>query len=389
MSRLLPRLAWMFAALLLAGAPAGGAYAQDILRPPGNVPRPPANVPQGGFNLFGGWTLFKPQPAPVEAPPPKRPPPEPEGTVHASADAAVEGKKQPPTQFVLVLGDQWGGQLAQGLADLYVRDRSNPAVVGRTDDEAGFLPPDQAGLPDILQTIPQAVADAKPNAVVLALGANDLRPIRDGDQSVEPLTDRWNELFGRRVDEVLAALRARAAGVILVGLAPVQNAATSAQYEKINDILRTRAARAGATFVSVWDGFVDEEGKYAASGPAVDGQRRRLRLGDGVRFTRAGSRKLAYFAQKDVTRLLAEPAPEIPGVLDGRPQALSLTDGPRGASALVGAAAVPASVPAGDAARALTEGAPLEAVPGRADDHSWPARAFAPPAPAARDAAAP
>ncbi len=379
-----PRTGFVMLAALLCALGPGGAVAQDILRPPGNVPRPPANVPQGGgFNLFGGWHIFPQQQAPVQPPAPKRPPPEPEGAVFDSAADAVQGKKQPPTKFVLVLGDQLAGQLAQGLADLYVGDRSNPAIIDRSEDDEGFLPPEQHGGPEILARLPEAIAAAKPNATIVALGSNDLRPIKDGDQFVEPMTDRWVELYGKRIDDVLAALRTRVGGLIVVGPAPVQNPATSTMYERLNDILRTHAARAGAGFVSVWDGFLDEDGKYAASGAAVDGQRRRLRQADGVHFTRAGGRKLAFFAQKDVTRLLAEPSPETPSsgpAADGSRPAFSLSDGPRGANALAGATAVPASLPLGEAARALVEGAPIPATPGRADDHAWPPGQPVPPA---------
>lgn len=375
--------------VLMGGAP---AFAQDVLRPPGLVPRPPANVPQSGFNLFGGgWNLFNPQKPQVEqAPAPKKLPPEPEGVVYGSADEASQGKKQPPEKFVLVLGDSLGAQLAQGLADAYVTDRVNPAVIGRTDEDLGLLSPQQAGGPDVLTRLPDAVSAARPGATLLVLGSNDLRPIRDGDQMVEPLTDRWNELYGRRLDEVFAAARQKAGNVIVVGLAPVSNAETSAQFERLNDLLKTHAARAGLTFAVVWDGFVDDEGKFAPFGAAVDGQRRRLRTNDGVRFTKAGARKLAFFTQKDITRLLSEAKPDAPAATGpGVRPVLSLTDGPRGASALAGGATpvIPASAPAGpplagEAARVLREGGALPPVPGRADDYSWPPKASGVPAPA-------
>lgn len=380
------------ALLLMAALMPGGAGAQDVLRPPGMVPRPPANVPQSPFNLFGGWTLFNPQKPAEQAPAPKKPPPEPEGVVYESADAAIQGKKQPPEKFVLVLGDGLGDQLAQGLADLYVSGRANPAVIVRTDEDMGALPPEQPGGPDLMARIPDAVAAARPSATILVVGSNDLRPLRDGDQMVEPLSDKWNELYGRRLDEVLAALRQRGGGLMVVGTAPVQNPATSTSYEKLNDLIRMHAARAGATFVPVWDGFVDEEGKYAVFGAAVDGQRRRLRTSDGVKFTKAGARKLAFFAQKDVTRLLAEPKADAPGdqTLPDGSRPMSLSDGARRANVLAGGAtpaapaplAVPVSVLADESARVLKEGTPLAPVAGRADDHSWPPRpAEAPAAP--------
>ncbi|WP_164738553.1 GDSL-type esterase/lipase family protein [Aquabacter cavernae] len=380
-------------AVTLSAGGDGPAWAQDVLRPPGMVPRPPANVPQNNpFNLFGGWTLFNPQKPPEQAPAPKKPPPEPDGVVYDSADAAAQGKKQAPEKFVLVIGDGLGTQLAQGLADLYVTGRANPAVVARTDDDLGVLPPEQAAGPELMTRIPEAVTASRPSATLLVVGSNDLRPLRDGDQMVEPLTDRWNELYGRRLDEVLAALRQRGAGsIVVVGTAPVQNTATSASYEKLNDLLRTHAARAGATFVPVWDGFVDEEGKYAVFGAAVDGQRRRLRTNDGMKFTKAGGRKLAFFTQKEVTRLLSDPAKtDGPGgqpLPDGTLPAQSLSDSPRRASILAGGSAAPAPSPvvpvsalAGESSRVLKDGSPLAPVMGRADDHSWPPRAPAAPA---------
>ncbi|OZA76654.1 MAG: hypothetical protein B7X76_10875, partial [Azorhizobium sp. 39-67-5] len=132
--QVLALLALAIMSLALAGF-SERAAAQD-LRPPGVVPGAGAAQP---FNLFGGWFAPPRQAVPVQPPAPKRvaPPPEPEGVVHASLADAVEGKKQPPTKFVLILGDRTAAQLAQGLADTYVTDRSSPAVIGVTDDESG------------------------------------------------------------------------------------------------------------------------------------------------------------------------------------------------------------------------------------------------------------
>ena len=42
------------------------------------------------------------------------------------------------------------------------------------------------------------------------------------------------------------------------------------------------AGKAGITYVDVWDGFVDDQGRYAVQGPDFEGQTRRLRTSDGV-----------------------------------------------------------------------------------------------------------
>ncbi|WP_029004128.1 SGNH/GDSL hydrolase family protein [Azorhizobium doebereinerae] len=408
------RLGGLLGALLLAGAgvviaqPAAAQFFDNpfVVRPPASVPAPSRSAPAWRPpDTFFGLPLGNPHPPPQVEQQPKRapsPPPDPEGVVYASAADAVQGKKQPPTRFVLVIGDRYGRQIAEGLADTYVGERASPAVVAATDDPSGFMPKPV----DWLTRLPAAIEAGKPAVTVLALGSDDLEPIRDGDTEVPPLSERWDELYGKRVDDILAAARGQNRRVILVGLAPVQSTAQSADYERLNEVLRAHAARGGAVFVNVWDGFVDEEGKYMASGPAVDGQRRRLRVADGTRFTRAGTRKLAFFVQKELSRMLAEPSPADAPAADGS-QPISLTDGPRGANALLGGVpgpagrATPAPTPASaggtDALRVLVDGAPLAPQRGRTDDFSWPPSAPAPkpaesapaPAPAAPATAAP
>lgn len=367
----------LLAALVLAGglvaATPEPAMAQfdpfGFLRPPGSVPQQRQNRPaRQAPPSPGGWWIFQPPPPQetyIERPPPvarkREPPPEPEGQTYASADAASAGKRTPPGQFVLVIGDRLADQLAQGLADNTVPERARLAVIRNSAEDSGFLP----GAVDWLARSADAIAAARPSVTVVALGSEDLLPIKDGDTLVEPLTERWVELYSRRVDAVLAALRAKAGPVVVAGLAPVANGRLSEDYAKLNEILRARASRAGATFAPLWDGFVDEDGKYIVFGPAVDGQRRRLRLADGVRFTRAGGRKLAFFVQKELNRLIADPAK--PGAGAG-PEAASRT------SALAGGPGARPQESAVQAvsARALAEGVAPAPVRGRTDDFTWP-----------------
>jgi hypothetical protein len=365
-------------ALQLSGCALLRVFALAVLALIGTAPSAPAIAQQGCFLFFcppgvqppgqrkqRPWfapgDLFAPQEEPPK-PAPKKPA-EPEGVVYQSADAATQGRKQPQSQFILVMGDRIAGQLAQGLADAYVGERARLAVIETLADESGYLP-----VPvDWPPRFPEAVAAARASVAVLAMGNDDLQPIKDGEVTVQPLTDRWMELYAKRVDDVLTALRAVAPRVIVVGLAPVQSTTVSDDYRRLNDILRSRAARAGFPFADVWEGFVDEEGKFAVFGPAVDGQRRRLRLNDGIRFTRAGGRKLAFFVQKDLDRLLADPAKPSAGMSGGpleRPAALA---GPP-----AGARGTPPAVQVSAPARALLEGVPPPPVRGRADDFSWP-----------------
>jgi hypothetical protein len=59
----------------------------------------------------------------------------------------------------------------------------------------------------------------------------------------------------------------------------------------------------------VWDGFVDEAGKYSNYGPDYEGQVRRLRLSDGVFFTKYGAVKLARYVEHELRRFMNNRVP--------------------------------------------------------------------------------
>ena len=80
------------------------------------------------------------------------------------------------------------------------------------------------------------------------------------------------------------------------------------QAEPEEDVRLTRAERAAANdvlYVDVWDGFVNEGGEFVTMGPALDGQTRRLRIADGVHFTRAGARKIGHSVELELRTYLA------------------------------------------------------------------------------------
>jgi hypothetical protein len=159
----------------------------------------------------------------------------------------------------------------------------------------------------------------------------------------------------------------------------------------LDALYRDAAGKAGITYVDVWDGFVDEAGRFLLRGPDFEGQIRPLRSRDGVYFTERGARKLAHYVEREVTRLLAsrsgpialptEPAtPDanaVPGQPAPRPLAgpiLPLVASSVGTDQLLGG---PGSRPAAVdalAARTLVKGEPLAAPAGRADDFAWPRR---------------
>ena len=203
--------------------------------------------------------------------------------------------------------------------------------------------------------------------------------------------ERWVELYNKKIEEMIAVLKSKGVPVLWVGLPAVRGTKATADMLFLDSLYREAAGKAGITYVDVWDGFVDEAGRYLQQGPDFEGQIRRLRSYDGVYFTKAGARKLAHYVEREITRLLAarsapialptEPAtPDAnakPGQPAPRPLAgpiLPLVESSVGTDQLLGG---PGSRPAAVdplAARTLVKGEPLAPPAGRADDFVWPRR---------------
>jgi hypothetical protein len=208
---------------------------------------------------------------------------------------------------------------------------------------------------------------------------------------VEFHDDRWVELYNKKIDEMIGILKSKGVPVIWVGLPAIRGDKSTQDALFLDSLYREASARAGITYVDVWDGFVDEAGRFLQQGPDFEGQIRRLRSYDGVYFTKPGARKLAHYVEREITRLLAsrstpialpsEPAtPDAnaqPGQPAPRPLAgpiVPLVASSVGTDQLLGG---PGSRPAAvDAlvARTLVKGEPLTPPAGRADDFAWPRR---------------
>ena len=143
----------------------------------------------------------------------------------------------------------------------------------------------------------------------MMLGSNDREPLPDGPGSAGPSSPRWPALYGSRVDAVAATFHDARVPLIWVGLPSVHSEEISADFVRLNGIVRDRMAQHGATYVDSWEAFNDETGRYSPVGPDVEGQAVKLRKTEGFGFTQAGARKLASFVEADLKRLSALPGP--------------------------------------------------------------------------------
>jgi uncharacterized protein len=214
--------------------------------------------------------------------------------------------KTEPNVQIAVFGDSLADHLAKGLDDVF-EDNADVAVIDRAKGDSGLVRKDVVDWPKVAQDYLQG--NAKVRYALVMLGANDRQPIREGDETVEPLTDRWRALYRARVEALAKVFADRKIPLIWVGLPPVQSESLSRDLASLNDIVRDSATKAGATYVDVWPGFVDDRDRYAASGPDPEGQIAKLRTADGVHFTKAGDRKLAHFADVELKRLMGTATP--------------------------------------------------------------------------------
>ena len=407
-------------------------------RPP---QRAPQQQPQQQYNPFGGFF--------GSGPGDRRPQQQPKAD---SSSAPPAARRTPESTAavnspILVLGDAMADWLAYGLEDAFA-ERPEFGVVRKHRTFAGLIRYDQRRDVEWPQIVREAIAADKPKFIVMMVGFHDRQAIRERGPTpptrgstptpgqddpeaqdsespearakasaaaqnaemekakqqqpassapaapavpsgpMEFQTEAWQAAYVRRIDATIAALKAANVPVFWVGLPPQRDARQSAAAVYLNEMYRTRAERAGIVFVDIWDGFVDEAGRYVLQGPDFEGQIRRLRSGDGLFFTRAGARKLAHYVEREILRSLvsrqtpvALPAPEPAVLQQGRPGSTRPLAGPvipltasigGGGNELLGSGPTRPTGSDPLATRVLVRGEPVTAPAGRADNFAWP-----------------
>lgn len=300
-------------------------------------------------------------------------------------EATPEIEKLADARVVLVVGDFLSGGLAEGLQDVYAQ---NPRIriLDRSNGSSGFVRDDFYDWPKEIGPLIEA---EKPAAVVVMLGSNDRQQMKVGDTREAPRSESWTKEYEGRAASLAKAISERKVPFIWVGVPAFKPSKMTSDMLAFNDLYRSASEKVGAEFVDIWDGFVDENGAFVTTGPDINGQPVRLRSNDGINLTAAGKRKLAFYAEKPLNKILGETAsagvassvPALPVLAPDAPAApaapvdrtvpISLSDPELdGGSELLGA---PASLPSASADKKLAaqENRPA---PGRADDFSWPRR---------------
>ncbi len=313
----------------------------------------------------------------------------------ARAPAAVVAvEKAADAKRVLVVGDFMAKALAKGLGEAFA-ENADIIVIDASNGSSGLVRDD---FYDWNAHLPEIASSQNADLVVVMIGANDRQDIRATTGRIAKRTAEWSMTYARRVDGFIKTIAATGKPSLWVGLVPVKSNALSRDYSVFNSIYREKTDAAGITFVATWNGFADDEGRYVASGPDINGQQRGLRTQDGLNFTRTGRRKLAFFVERDVLRLLKSDAIAVLTALtpDATPDAVEpqrvligpmvpidavslagnseLSSFATAADARPGAAieTIVSDMPAPDGGGETQTAAPPWPPAGRADDFSWP-----------------
>jgi hypothetical protein len=419
--------------------------------------RPQRQQQQWNNNWFGGgWNerrSYDPYRQEREAP------------VDYSRAPASSQKKPEATTPIVVMGDANADWLAYGLEDAF-SENPDVGIVRKHRTDSGLIRYDQRRDLEWPQVVREIIAAEKPKFIVMMIGNNDRQTIREkappaaprsaapkpNTQAAQPSppatppipapppdaeqqppapseaaehanmtpeqarqasygpwefhTEKWELAYIRRIDATIAALKSAGVPVMWVGLPSQRGTKASADSSYLNELYRSRAEKAGIVYVDIWDGFVDEAGRYSPQGPDYEGQIRRLRSGDGVYYTKFGARKVAHYVEREIQRSIAnrgmpvalpmpvDPGPQAPNAKPEGPvqrplagPVVPLTAMQAASEELIGSGR---AAPAADvtASRVLTKGETVAAPTGRADDFSWPRGSVLNVQPTAADLAA-
>ncbi|WP_210056774.1 SGNH/GDSL hydrolase family protein [Neorhizobium petrolearium] len=261
---------------------------------------PYERAPRRRYNRDGSIIEVKPRPrkpAPRRAAAPR--PPQPVAPPTPEPVAKLEDARQ-----ILVVGDFMAGGLGSELENAFATS-PGVAVVERSDGSSGLVRKDHFDWP---AELPAMLDEAKPAIVVVMVGANDRQQMQIGGTREKFRSETWFKEYEARVAELAGIVASRKLPLLWVGLPSFQSPSMMADAVTLNAIYRSQTEKAGGEFVDIWDGFVDEDGKFILTGSDVNGQQARLRSSDGITFTKAGKQKLAFYVEKLVRRHLGEMA---------------------------------------------------------------------------------
>lgn len=264
--------------------------------------------------LFGEKKAAPPEPPAQKKPAPQRQvrpkktaPPAPRKPSAAQIPIPIPAPKQLVQKLddannVLVLGDFLSSGLADGLMEAF-SDNPSVRISDLSNGSSGFVRQDYYNWNQSISTL---LEQEKPAAVVMMIGAND-RQVMDSNGKIRLFaSDEWKTDYQVRIEHFIQTVQKSGYPLIWVGQPPYTARTMSKDMLVLNEIYRQTTEKAGASFVDIWDGFANEDGDVVITGLDINGQEAQLRSPDGIGLTTAGKRKLAFYVEKPLRKILSD-----------------------------------------------------------------------------------
>ena len=210
------------------------------------------------------------------------------------------------TRTVALVGDS---MMAVGLSDNLLRGmarRKELRAIRAFRAGTGLSRPDTF---DWMQQYPQMLGDSKPDAIIVAIGANDGQSFVEDGKVLDFGSDAWVAAYRHRLNQFVDLLTRDGAQVIWVGLPPMRIAKYDARMNLINRLAYdTVSQREHVTWWNAGTLIADPQGQFREYAQRPDGSSIRLRAGDGIHLSEEGAGLLA----PPLLAWLDPPAPSAP-----------------------------------------------------------------------------
>ena len=202
---------------------------------------------------------------------------------------AAVTKEKP--RVVALAGDS---MMAVGLSDILLRETAaDPSVrvIKAFRSGTGLARPDVF---DWMQEYPAMIGSEHPDAVIVAIGANDGQGFIEDGKVLAFGSDAWIQVYQNRIEAFLSLLTQNGATVVWVGLPPMKSSQYNEKAAFINRIAYSVVSRTPqATWWNPLPYIGDESGAYREFMTAPDGRITRLRAPDGIHLSDEGATLLS------------------------------------------------------------------------------------------------
>ena len=201
---------------------------------------------------------------------------------------------------IAIMGDSIADGIWGGMVRILIRDRRY-VLLREAKNSSGFTTSDWLAALD-------AVIEKKPDAIVVLFGTNDRQSLIDRGKARALFRSKdWETGYIKRTDDFMDKVTGIGIPLVWVGLPIMRDDKWNEETLYLNALYKKEADPRGVVFLATWDLTADKEGKYAAYGLDLKGDKRLLRANDGIHFTDPGYEMIA----DAVRRTLREKFPAV------------------------------------------------------------------------------